>query len=379
MLTIPNLPFYWRFEKQLSKHDLIPEKLDFNFDVDGSLGLLIENKSSDLLNILDQVYLANANIGYMIDGHNLANNYGLDYISFLRRVTDGFVKKNIIDIGAGGCLLLELMRNEGANVLGVDPSPVAQKAATSKNIPLINDFFRPGLLPDNQADLITQMDVFEHVYDPLSLLGAQADALVDGGVICINVPNCEYSIEIGDISMAIHQHVNMFTRYSLCKLVEQSGLYVRNLEVSGYGSALYCAASKRKKDSKFRSDDFKYQNDWLNSFSKLAKERIANFEYFYNKNINTNLGVFIFQRALPYFAASGIAIDQFRFFDNNALWHNKMLDGLPRHVENSDDFVRNSPNATLIMSNTFGRELKNQLLNSGASGTIYLQSDIFHG
>jgi len=244
MLNVPNLPFYWRFEEHLLKHNSIPEKYDFIFDVDADLGLLIERKSASLLGILNQVYVENANIGYMIDGHNLSGNYGVDYINFLRKVTEGFAGKSIIDIGAGGCLLLELMRCEGATVLGVDPSPVARMAAESKNIPLINEFFRPGLLKGYEAQLITQMDVFEHVYDPLCLLQAQAEALADEGIIAINVPNCEYSIEHGDISMAIHQHVNMFSRYSLCKLVERSGLYVSNLEISGYGSALYCGVKK---------------------------------------------------------------------------------------------------------------------------------------
>jgi len=269
------------------------------------------------------------------------------------------------------------MRNEGANVLGVDPSPVAKIAAESKNIPLINEFFRPGLLKGYKAQLITQMDVFEHVYDPLSLLKAQAEALVDGGIIAINVPNCEYSIEYGDISMAIHQHVNMFTRNSLCKLVEKSGLYVSNLEISGYGSALYCAASKNKKDAKFSSIDFNYQEKWLHTFPALAEKRINNFTKFYAENINSNLGVFIFQRALPYFAASGIDIDKFRFFDNNKLWHNKMLDGLKCSVENLDDFINEPPEQALIMSNTFGNEIKSQLINSGVVGKIFLQSDIF--
>lgn len=377
MINIPNLPFYWRFEDRLAKHNSIPEKFDFIFDVDSDLGLLIESKSANLLKILDQVYLENANIGYMIDGHNLSGNYGVDYINFLRRVTGGFAGKSIVDIGAGGCLLLELMMHEGATVLGVDPSPVAKMAAESKKIPLINEFFRPGLLKGYEAQLITQMDVFEHVYDPLSLLRAQSEALVDGGIIAINVPNCEYSIKYGDISMAIHQHVNMFTRYSLCKLVEQSGLYVSNLEISGYGSALYCAASKNKNDAKYSSIDFNYQEKWLQKFPDLAQKRIKNFTKFYAEKINSNLGIFIFQRALPYFAASGIEIDKFRFFDNNKLWHNKMLDGLPCGVENLEDFIDNPPEQTLIMSNTFGEEIRNQLFNSGITGEIFLQSDIF--
>jgi hypothetical protein len=154
-------------------------------------------------------------------------------------------------------------------------------------------------------------------------------------------------------------------------------LYVSNLEISGYGSALYCAASKNKNDAKFSSLDFSYQKEWLQTFPDLAKKRIRNFTNFYDKKINTNLGVFIFQRALPYFAASGIDIEKFRFFDNNKLWHKKILDGLPCGVENLEDFINKPPEQTIIMSNTFGKEIKNQLLNSGFVGEIFLQSDIF--
>ena len=135
------------------------------------------------------------------------------------------------------------------------------------------------------ADAIIQMDVFEHIFDPISLLKAEGDALSDNGLIIINVPNCEYSVENGDISMAIPQHVNMFTRYSICKLVESAGLYVTSLELSNYGSAIYCAASKNKNKSLVNSNDFKYQLDWVDTFFDKADIRICKFEKFFD-NLN---------------------------------------------------------------------------------------------
>ena len=378
MLTIRNLPLYWRFTDQKSIHRNIPSKIDFTFDIDQTLGMIIEKKDKPLLDILHNVYEEDANIGYMIDGHNLSQTYGEDYIRFLKKNVGSFSNKKIIDIGCGGCTLLEKLKSEGANVLGIDPSPVANREAKRKKIPLINDFFSPGLIDGYMADTIVQMDVFEHIFDPISLLKAEGDALSDNGLIIINVPNCEYSVENGDISMAIPQHVNMFTRYSICKLVESAGLYVTSLELSNYGSAIYCAASKNKNKSLINSNDFKYQLDWVYTFFDKADIRICKFEKFFdNLNNSKNLAYFIFQRSLPYTCAIGASIDNARFFDNNILWRNKFLDGIPSKVENFEDFKANPPKETLIMSNTFGKEIKKQIVNIDKNLTVKLQEDIF--
>ena len=71
MLTIKNLPLYWRFSEKQSSHPTIPSTIDFTFDVNETLGMIIEKKRSFVVYI-DEVYRADANIGYMIDGHNLS-------------------------------------------------------------------------------------------------------------------------------------------------------------------------------------------------------------------------------------------------------------------------------------------------------------------
>ena len=378
MLTIKNLPLYWRFSEKQSSHPTIPSTIDFTFDVNETLGMIIEKKSDRLLSILNQVYRADANIGYMIDGHNLSQSYGADYIKFLKKVLGEFKGKKIIDVGCGGCTLLEYIKNYGAEVLGVDPSPVALRASEQKNIPLINEFLTPGLLDGHVPDAILQMDVFEHIYDPVTMLKAESEALSDQGYVIINVPNCEYSVSRGDISMAIPQHVNMFTRYSICKLVEEAGMYVSHLELSGYGSALYCAATKLKEKSSISSTDFLFELEWIDQFCARAESRILKFENFFDSLKDpSSLGYFIFQRSLPYTCAIGASLEGSRFFDNNVLWNGKYLDGVPSPVEDIKDFSLRSPQETLIMSSTFGEEIKKQILKIDDSLDVYLQEDIF--
>jgi 2-polyprenyl-3-methyl-5-hydroxy-6-metoxy-1,4-benzoquinol methylase len=375
-LTLEDLPFYWRFDDKLDQHPSIPDRYDFTFSYDTELSLFIEPRDQNLLNLLQQVYHADANIGYMIDGHNLAESYGQEYIDFLQNILGDLQDKKVVDIGCGGCLVLERLKKKGATVLGVDPSPIAKRSAEHKQIELVNTFFEDGMMNGYGADAIIQMDVLEHVFDPVALLQSEKKALSSSGRIIINVPNCEVSISKGDISMAIHQHVNMYTRRSLARVVEAAGLYVEEMLTSNFGSAIFCAASADKSKRKYSSDEFiGYDTSWDNFFLK-AQQRIKNFEIFYKKRISEDVGYFVFQRSLPYLSAIG-AEPNGRMFDNNTLWHGKYIDGVPSKVENQIDFIQKPTKELLIFSHSFGRQLKDEILRSNVNSTIFTQSDVF--
>jgi len=375
-LTIKSLPLYWRFVETLEPHSLIPTLYDFTFSYDSDLCLFVEPLTTDLLNVLEMIYSAEANIGYMIDGHNLAESYGGEYIEFLCCMLGDFRGKKVVDVGCGGCLILEKLKGGGAQVLGVDPSPVAKHAAETKQIELLNTFFEDGLLTGYHADAIIQMDVLEHVFDPVSLLRKEAKAVSSSGRIIINVPNCELSISKGDVSMAIHQHVNMFTRRSLAKVVEAAGLYVEEMRCSNYGSAIFCSATTNKSKQKYSSTDFIGADTSWGTFFEKAKLRIKHFREFYLKNVSEDVGYFVFQRSLPYLSAIGVE-PRGRMFDNNSLWHRKYIDGVPSRIENQTDFVQNPTKELVIFSHSFGHQIKDEILKSGISSSVFTQSDVF--
>ena len=375
-LTVKNLPLYWRFSEKNLAHPAIPPRYDFQFSYNNELSLFTEKQTPELLNILDNIYQENANIGYMIDGHNLAAGYGGEYLSFLKKVIGPMSGRKIVDVGCGGCLVLENLKKEGAKVLGVDPSPIAKEAAARKNIELMNSYFKKGMLTGFNADAIIQMDVMEHVIDPVTLLQAETMALGPDGVIVINVPNCESSLERGDISMAIHQHVNMFSRHSLATVVEAAGLYVAEMECSKFGSALFCVATANKSKRKYRPIDFSTSATSWEDFFKKSQERIKKFKSFYDRNLIEDVGYFIFQRALPYLSAIGQEPTG-RMFDNNTLWHGQFLDGVPSPVENQQDLMNRPTKSLLIFSLSFGDQIKSEIQKSNKITKIYTQSDVY--
>lgn len=359
MLEVPAMPFYWRF-KDVS--GVVPgdppERVPFLFDYDSRLDLLIEPRTASLKALLNDIYSRHTNVGFLQDGHSLVQSYGADFWRFLEEVLAGRGCRTIVEIGCGGCVLLERLKNQGYDVIGIDPSPFAAEAGRRKGIHVLQEFFSASSL-DCRPDLIFQVDVLEHVEDPASFLRDQAEGLDEGGLIVVNVPDCTPSIERGDISMALHQHLNMFDGLSLPATFRAAGLEVVKLERSRYGSALYCVGRKAANaGSVFANAD---GSRWTR-FQAMARNAIDRFQARLDqtKRSGASFGFYMPQRAFPYLGTVG-TFDGFRVFDNMNMWHRRYLDGLAMPVENHADLVANPVDHVFVMSLTFGKEVSTAL------------------
>jgi 2-polyprenyl-3-methyl-5-hydroxy-6-metoxy-1,4-benzoquinol methylase len=357
MIEAKNMPLYWRCKD--SPHQEIglpPARADFVFDFDHQLNLFIEKKTPELSLLLQDIYSRHANVGFIQDGNELVNTYGADFWRFLLPLVEKMSKPSVLEIGCGGCLFLERLKNIGCNVLGVDPSPIALQSGLLKEIEVIQDYFPVKNLTIT-PNLIFQVDVLEHIEDPVSFLQSQRKALADDGIIVVNVPNCSHSIAKGDISMALHQHVNMFDEISLPNVFKAAGFEILKLQHSTYGSALFCAAIKSKSKQALTLD---INNRWL-TFQDKAQINIQHFI----KQVKAasslgSVGFFMPQRAFPYLSFLN-EFGDFRIFDNMNVWHNKYLDGLAIKIENQQDLVDDPVDHLFIMSLTFGEEVAQTL------------------
>ena len=100
--------------------------------------------------------------------------------------------KTALDVGCGAGLLAEPLRRLGARVTGIDASPevivVAREHAAAVGLE-VN--YRTGDVQqlEGQFDLITCMEVIEHVADPAAFIRALANRLAANGLLIMSTPN----------------------------------------------------------------------------------------------------------------------------------------------------------------------------------------------
>lgn len=138
------------------------------------------NGSQAMLHKLNPVRL-----GYIRD--QIDQHWSLDESGF--KPLEG---KRALDVGCGAGLLAEPLARLGAKVTAVDAAPelieVARTHAISQGLEI--DYRAAELQAvEGQFDLITALEVIEHVADPASFVRALAKRLAPDGLLVLSTPN----------------------------------------------------------------------------------------------------------------------------------------------------------------------------------------------
>jgi 2-polyprenyl-6-hydroxyphenyl methylase / 3-demethylubiquinone-9 3-methyltransferase len=100
--------------------------------------------------------------------------------------------KRALDVGCGAGLLTEPLTRLGARATGVDAAPELIVAAREHAAAMGLDIdYRERTVEETegQFDLVTAMEVVEHVADPGAFLKALAKRLAPGGLLILSTPN----------------------------------------------------------------------------------------------------------------------------------------------------------------------------------------------
>lgn len=136
--------------------------------------------ASAMLHKLNPVRLAY--VRDMIDMHWQADEHGF-------RPLEG---KTALDVGCGAGLLAEPLARLGAKVTAIDAAPELIEAAKAHaaGAGLSIDYRAVGVEElKGKFDLVTSMEVVEHVADPQEFVSALAARLAPGGLMMLSTPN----------------------------------------------------------------------------------------------------------------------------------------------------------------------------------------------
>jgi 2-polyprenyl-6-hydroxyphenyl methylase/3-demethylubiquinone-9 3-methyltransferase len=179
---------------------------------------------------------------------HMMNPVRLDYITsqiaaeFGRDLSDDtpFAGLRILDIGCGGGLLSEPMARLGAEVVGADAAerniPVAQVHAEQSGLEIDYRFTTAEAMAEagEQFDVVLNMEVVEHVADPLSYLTACQQLLKPGGLmVCSTINRNPKSFMVAIVGAehvmrwlpkGTHEWKKFITPDELYALLKQAGL-----------------------------------------------------------------------------------------------------------------------------------------------------------
>ncbi len=134
---------------------------------------------------------------------------------------------NILDIGCGSGLMLNDLEHVG-KTFGMDISDDAINFSKEIFSGKVEKGFLPNLIPypQNYFDLITALDVIEHVAEDIDSLKAIAAHLVSGGKAVITVPAYMFLWSKYD---EMNEHKRRYTRGELNTKLMQAGFIVEKI------------------------------------------------------------------------------------------------------------------------------------------------------
>lgn len=162
-------------------------------------------------------------------------------LQWIDTLSQGLANKRVLDVGCGGGILAESMAARGARVTGIDmgkePLQVARLHALESGVELSYRQLTVEALADElpgSFDVVTCMEMLEHVPDPASVVAACARLVRPGGQLFFSTINrtakswllmiagAEYLLQM--VPKGTHQHDKFIQPAELSRYAERAGL-----------------------------------------------------------------------------------------------------------------------------------------------------------
>ena len=167
-------------------------------------------------------------------------------LAHIERLAGGLSGKRIVDVGCGGGILAEAMAAKGASVTGIDLAEKPLKVAMLHRMEIGSDVdYRLVSAEDLAAespgafDMVTCMEMLEHVPDPPAIVNACAKLVKPGGLVFFSTINrnaksfvfaivgAEYVLNL--LPKGTHEYARFIRPSELSRACRDAGLGVFDL------------------------------------------------------------------------------------------------------------------------------------------------------
>lgn len=362
-MKLDDLPFHIGATETAANPAGLPNTWPYSLHFDQRCGTVTQQVTPELLDILGQAYRAGQLIGTPLTEDNYGKPYADDFLRVIGQV--GLPRgAKAIEIGAGVGYLTRRLKDEGFQIVGIEPGRGYAAHWEKNEVEIVDDFF-PTPRVTGRFDLICSYAVLEHITEPVKFLKDVRDHLAPEGIAVFSVPDCTDEIVAGDPAILFHEHFSYFDAGSLARLIESAGMHAVVMK-SGFGRCLYAIASVCRTDQPF-SGERGLEREVMASYPERCSRFIERVRGKMSELAATgSLGVYCAARGLPL-----LDLEQpMRFFDDDPAQQGKFLPPFPVAIAGRDDLFARPVDHLLVMSRTFGKRIRDSLRQQGYSGSI---------
>lgn len=155
-----------------------------------------------------------------------------------------------LDVGCGAGTLLRAALGRGWQAIGTEVSVGAVEAGRADGLDVRLGELRDIALPEQGFDVVSVVEVLEHVADPAGVISDSARALRPGGGLYVTTPHgrgiSARLLRSGWSAVAPPEHLQLFSVKGLISLLESAGLAVHEVQTHGANPYELLAAARRR-------------------------------------------------------------------------------------------------------------------------------------
>ncbi len=265
---------------------------------------------------------------------------------------------DVLEIGGGTLYSARHMldRMGARTVTLVDPA--ARDDGADPRVRIVRSYFSAETDLGRRFDLVVSFNTLEHVPDPVDFLTGVHRTLADGGRAFIKVPDCERSLELGDLGMCTHEHLSYFTFDSLDVLFRRTGL-----EVVGQDNYLGALQILVRKTTPREAPPCRSTASLLAAFEKRSKAHIDRLRAFAKSGGRSRVafvGASVGLCNVLHVSRIADALEV-EIFDGDALKTGKYVPGCDRPIRLTSDEALEAHDTIFITPVNFFDEIRREL------------------
>lgn len=289
----------------------------------------------------------------MVYDENYQNeqNHSQAFQSYLKNIIQklrslGIANKKIVEIGCGKGYFLEMLREEGMDVIGFDPTFEGEKPY------IIKSYFSQETAID--ADFILMRHTMEHIPDPFNFLKTIAQANGYKGDVFIEVPTLDWIVDKNAFWDIFYEHCNYFTERSFASFFEQAetGRLFN-------GQYMYIHASL----SQLRVHPQRKSENLVDLQTQQLAQKLAHWEKFIEKHP----GIVVWGAGAKGSTFLNLVDPQKKYVpyvvDINPAKQNRFIAGTGHPIKAADFLLKNPPKNILVMNENYLPEIKKTVNN----------------